>query len=33
MANGGNIKTAKNYNNVICPFYFDIPLDQVQYIV
>jgi hypothetical protein len=30
MANGGNIKQAKKYNNVICPYYFDIPLDQVS---
>lgn len=30
MGGGGNIKQAKFYNNVICPLYFDIPLDQVN---
>lgn len=29
VAEGGNIKRAKFHNNVILPFYFDIPLDQV----
>ena len=28
---GGDIKNAKNHNNVISKFLFDIPLDQVIY--
>lgn len=30
IASGGDVKHAKHYNNVICPFFFDIPLDQVN---
>lgn len=28
--NGGDIKNAKEYNNVINSFFFDIPLDNVR---
>ena len=27
---GGNIKKAKMFNNVISPYFFDIPIDQVK---
>ena len=29
MMSGGDIKKAKNHNNVISKFLFDVPLDQV----
>ena len=30
MASGGNLKKAKNYNNVIGKNFFNIPLTQVS---
>ena len=32
-AGGGNIKLAKLYNNVIEPYFFDIPLENVPLII
>ena len=32
-AGGGNIKVAKAYNNVIEPYFFDIPLENVREII
>ena len=30
MAAGGDIRNAKNHNNVIAPYFFEVPLDQVN---
>lgn len=30
VAAGANLKDAKFFNNAICPYYFDVPLDQVH---
>ncbi len=29
MADGGDLQKAKEFNNVISPYFFEIPLDQV----
>jgi len=29
VAAGGDLQKAKEYNNVIAPYFFEIPLDQV----
>ena len=31
MAGNGDLKRAKEYHNVICPYFFKIPLMQVTY--
>ena len=31
MAAGGDIRNAKDHNNVIAPYFFEVPLDQVNY--
>ena len=31
LAAGGNIRNAKDFNNVIGPYFFEIPLNQVYY--
>ena len=30
MASGGDIRKAKDYHNVIGPYFFQVPLDQVK---
>jgi hypothetical protein len=30
LASGGDIRNAKDFNNVIGPYFFEIPLEQVQ---
>ena len=29
MAAGGDMRRAKNFNNITAPYFFEIPLDQV----